>query len=40
MYEYHLFELRDDEINAEMIIKVKYITYTVEKWRPEKIQVS
>ena len=23
-----------------MIIKVKYITYTVEKWKPEKIQAS
>ena len=29
MYEFHMFVLRDKEINAEMIITVKYTTYAV-----------
>lgn len=27
MYEFHIFVLRDKEINAEMIITVKYAAY-------------
>lgn len=29
MYEFHIFVLRDKEINAEMIITVKYAAYAV-----------
>ena len=29
MFEFHIFVLRDKEINAEMIITVKYAAYAV-----------
>lgn len=34
---FHIFEMRDEEINAKTIIAVKYATYPVAKKEPENI---
>ena len=41
MYEFHIFELWDKEINAtQKIIPVKYATYIFVKRKPEKFRLA
>ena len=40
MYEIHIFELRNEEINVKKILAVINATYAVAKRKPEKHQGS
>jgi len=39
MYEIHIFELRNEEINVKKILAVINATYVVAKRKPEKIRL-
>ena len=40
MYEIHIFELRNEEINIKKILAVINPTYAVAKRKPEKIRLA
>ena len=40
MYEIHIFELRNEEINVKKILAVINATYAVAKRKPEKIRLA
>ena len=40
IYEIHIFELRNEEINVKKILAVINATYAVAKRKPEKIRLA
>ena len=40
IYEIHIFELRNEEINVKKILAVTNATYAVAKRKPEKIRLA
>ena len=40
MYEIHIFELRNEEINVKKILADTNVTYAVAKRKPEKIRLA
>ena len=40
LYEIHIFELRNEEINVKKILAVINATYAVAKRKPEKIRLA
>jgi len=40
LYEIHIFELRNEEINVKKILAVVNATYAVAKRKPEKIRLA
>ena len=40
IYEIHIFELRNEEINVKKILAVINATYAVAKKKPEKIRLA
>ena len=40
IYEIHIFELRNEQLNVKKILAVMNATYAVAKRKPEKIRLS
>ena len=40
IYEIHIFELRNEELNVKKILAVMNATYAVAKRKPEKIRLA